>query len=139
MVDRSCIAEIIDMARHAFGAESPVQTYRSAFMTCLAFEPRVRANKRKPVFMLPGISHCFTPAANAMALFAIASDLSAMNVCVAIGTLRSGVCENHLDMTLSAIQARVHPLQGKPRAPVIKIGERTDRSPACRGVAAGTW
>jgi len=89
VIDRFGVLEIIDMTECAVGIESAEQAHRSAPVAALAFNRGMGAKKRKPVFVRIDIFHNLAPSANAMALLAVAPQLTAMNIRVAIGTLGS--------------------------------------------------
>jgi len=67
-----------------------------------------------------------------MALFAIAPELTAMDVGVAVGTLSSAICKNKRYMTLAAIEPSMLSPYRKWSFIVIKIRPRSKRTPAGR-------
>jgi hypothetical protein len=83
--------------------------------------------KWKPVFVSVDTLHNLTPSANAMALFAIAAELPAMDVRMATGALCPDVRKNQFDVTLPAIQALVHAVYGKFGSFVVKIRKGSNR------------
>ncbi len=108
MINQCRIAEIVNVTECAIGAEPFKKAYRGTFMATLAFNCCVRPNQRKSVFVPIYIFYDLTPSADAMALFTVASKLTAMDVGVAIGTLASYIRKNLADMTFRTIEAFMH-------------------------------
>ena len=78
------------------------------------------------------------PALDRVTGLAIRTHLSAMNIRMAIGALRSNICENGFRMALRAGHIRVHAAQRVFRLFVIEFGDRADRLPSRLGVAVLT-
>lgn len=70
-----------------------------------------------------------------MALGAVGSELSAVNVRVAIGAVLPHIGEDGLDVALRAGDFLVQPAERIARGVVIEFGDRADRAPARVGVA----
>ena len=134
MIDQFCIAIIADVTEGTIRIESPEQTDRSALVTALALQGSMSSDKREPVLMAIYILHDFTPSANTMALLAVASELTAMDIRVAISALGSDSRKNQRGMTLSAVQICMHSFHRKSRAAMIKVRKRAGRLIACRGM-----
>jgi len=75
------------------------------------------------------------PALDRVALFAVCSHLSAVNVGVAVLAALAHICEDRLDVTLGAGHRLVHPAQRIFRLVVIELRNRTDWPPRIGGVA----
>ncbi len=73
-----------------------------ALVTGGAIYCRVRAQQRKPVLVLSNLRDLYVPSLDAVALFAIRSQLALVNVGMAIGTPGSGIGKDGFDMALVA-------------------------------------
>lgn len=96
----------------------------------------MRAHERKAVLVVVHGTCGYTPAANRVALLAVAAHLTAVNIRVAIGAALTHIRKNQLDMTLCARNAHMHFAQWVSGLVVIKVGSWSDRLPACRSVTA---
>jgi hypothetical protein len=92
-----------------------------------ALQGLMSTEKWEPVFVSVDSFHNFTPSANAMALFAVAAELPAMDVRMATGALCPDVRKNQFDMTLTAVETPVHAAYGKSGGVVVKIRKGPDR------------
>lgn len=100
-----------------------------------AIDCRVRADQRKAIFVSAYRLQGYIPADHAVALLAICAKLPAVNIGVAVGTLRAHVAEYRFDMALNAIDLRVHAPQGIAGRIVVEFGDGADRLPTRLGVA----
>ena len=98
-------------------------------MAFLAFHDRVRAEKRKPVEVLLNRLHRNLPAEDGVALRAVAAELRAMNVGVAIRAVLAHVGENGLRVASGASHLFMHAAQRIARAVVIKFRDRANGRP----------
>jgi hypothetical protein len=95
----------------------------------------VRPEQREPIQVSIHIPSDLAPSTHRMTLFAVASQLPAMNIGMTIGALVSYVGKNQISMTLPTGQAGMHSLEGETRIPMIEFRRRLYGFPACRGVA----
>ncbi len=79
--------------------------------------------------------HRRCPSLHVVALLALRSHLSAMNVRVAIGALVSHVCEDRFCMALRTRNALMHAAKGEARAAVVEFGYVPDRLPSRKRMA----
>lgn len=110
-------------------------TYRRAGMTGIAWDGGVRTKKREAVLVVLHLLRREIPTLDGMALGAIRSHLTAMNVGVAIRTILSDVGKDRLDVTLHALHFFVEPAQRISCFVVIKFWNGSDRTPARRCMA----
>lgn len=132
---RHRLLQIRHMTRNAFGREPGELALGPALVAIDALKRRVRAKQRKPVHVLLNLLRVKIPALNGVALFAIRSKLPAMNIRVAIRTMRAGVRKNETRMAFRAVHILVHAEQWKLCAVVIKFRLAADRCPSAICVA----
>jgi hypothetical protein len=97
------------VARQAVGAHPDEYAGCGAGMTAFAFHFRVRPQKREPIGMLArGLVYYRRPTLHGMALLAMVTHLSAVQVGVACGTIVGDFLEDGVDMTLLARHAGMH-------------------------------
>lgn len=104
-------------------------------MAFLALHHGVRAKQREPVEVLGNRLNGNLPARDRVALRAIRSELSAVEVGVAIGAVLADVRENRFDVAARAGHLLMHAAQRIFRRVVTKFGDRSDGRPAGRRVA----
>ena len=122
MINRLRIEIIFMMTEIAVGPEAPEQSHSSACMARFAFQGGVGSHERKPV---PGPGYIplyFLPTADTVTFFAVASHLAAMNIGMTIAALRPDLGKNKFDMTMPAIDFRMHFFQRETGGAVTKIG-----------------
>ena len=78
------------------------------------------------------------PTLHRVALGAVGPHLSTVNIRVAIGAVLAHVSKNRLYVALHAFHFFVHAPERVGRLVMVEFGHRTDRAPACRGVAVFT-
>ena len=104
-------------------------------MTGIASERRVRTDQGEAILMLFDVPNRDLPPLDCVAVFALRSQLPAMDVGVAIGAAVAHFGKNKVRMTLRAVdQRRVHAAQWKCSFVVIKVRPRANRFPARAGV-----
>lgn len=95
----------------------------------------MRAYEREAIVMVADLCHIHLPAEHGVALFAVGSELAAMNVGVAIGAARTRVAEYQAGVALGATDILVKTAQWVPSLVVIELGLAADRLPTCKGMA----
>ena len=81
--------------------------------------------------------HCDPPAAYRVTVLTRSAELAAMYIGVTIGALLAHLAENHVGMTLAALDVLVHASQWIfGLRIVIELGLGTNRPPGCGVVAA---
>jgi len=99
-------------------------------VACIAFHGGMRANEGKAILVALNLLHGDHPPFNGVTGFAIGSQLTFMNVGVAIGTLGAYVGEDGLGVASGAAYALVHAAQGIAGAIMVKFRNRSNRFPA---------
>ncbi len=135
MIQRPGRGIVIQMTRDAVGAQSLELACSRVLVAILAVHRSVGADQRKAVLMLFHRPKRHLPSSNGMALLAVASELTAMDVCVAIGALSAYSRKHELDVTLPAFNRCVETAQGISSFPVVEIRRRPNWLPACCGMA----
>jgi hypothetical protein len=95
----------------------------------IAFHGGMRANEGKAILVALNLLHGDHPPFNGVTGFAIGSQLTFMNVGVAIGTLGAYVGEDGLGVASGAAYALVHAAQWIAGAIVVKFRNRSNRLP----------
>lgn len=117
-------------------AEPRVDSGRRAEMALITGSRRVRAKQRKAVVMLLDRRYCHIPAPNRMALLAVGSKLTPVQVGMAFRAAGRGVGEDQADVTTLARDVLVQSLKGEASLPVmIKLRLPPDRFPRSRCMA----
>jgi len=88
------------VARVTLDGKSLELPHRLAFMTVRTIQSGMSSHQWEAVVVFPYPLQNDAPPFNRVALFAVGSHLAAMNVSVAVRTIRSGVRENGFGMTL---------------------------------------
>jgi|SRR5690242_21664717 len=104
-----------------------------------AIDCRMRADQREAIFVSAYRLQGYIPADHAVALLAIRSELTPMNIGMAVGTVRADVAEYRLGMALHAFDLRVHAPQGIAGRVVIEFGDGANRLPTRLCVAVLAW
>jgi hypothetical protein len=130
---------VLQVAGDALRGEALKYANRGALVACLAFHGGMRPEERKPVLVILHLLNGYVPSAHRMALCAVGSELTSMNVCVAIRTVFSNVREHRFCMALCALHFFVHPAQWVARVVMVEFRMRSDRPPAgcCMAIFAG--
>lgn len=127
--------EIVHVARLTCRRKPQVIPGRGVLMAFIALHYGVRAQERKSVEVLRDCLNGNLPTRDRVALRAIRSELSTVEVRMAIGAILADVGENRFDVAASARNLLMHAAQRISRRVVIKFGDRADGRPACRRVA----
>lgn len=106
-----------------------------ALVASLALHGCVSAKERKPVLVFLNRAQADLPSAHGVALRAIGSEFSAMNVRVTIGAILPDLGEHGFYMALRAGDLLMHAAQWIAGFIVIELGDCTDGPPARVGVA----
>jgi hypothetical protein len=127
--------EILLVARIT-SCRQPYELARSRiFMALIAFNHGVSAHQREPVLVALNSRDIYLPAFHGVAALAIGSKLAAVNVCVALRTLRTHLLEHQVGVALRARNLSMHPAQRIASRIVVKLGVGSDGLPAHAGVA----
>ena len=95
-------------------------------MTTLTLQRGMNSDERESVFMSIHIPYYFTPPADAVTLFTVASKLTSMDIRVANGTLFPDGRKDQLYMALRTVQTGMHSLQRESGAAMIKVRKWTN-------------
>jgi hypothetical protein len=95
----------------------------------------MRSDQRKTVFVCPYRLQGHVPAQHAVALGAIRTELPAVNVGMAVGTLRAYIAEHRLRMALDALHFHVHATEGIAGLVVVELRNGADGLPTRLRVA----
>jgi hypothetical protein len=106
-----------------------------ALMTVRTLQSGMSSHERETIVVFPHPLENDAPSFDGMALCAVGPHLAAMNVGVAVGTVRSGVREHRLGMTLGTSHSLVQAAKRIFRRVVIELRNRADRLPACGRMA----
>src|SRR5260370_14969691 len=108
-------------------------------MTSVAGQSGVSADQREPVLVLLDVLDGNLPSLDRMAVLAVGSELSAVDIGVAVSARVANVRKHQFCVALSArAHGRVHATQPIPGLAVIKIRQRTNwfPTPTCRAGSA---
>lgn len=106
-----------------------------ALMTVCTLQSGMASHQRETIIVFPHPLQNDVPSLHRMALCAVSPHLPAMNVGVAVGTVRSGVREHRLGMTLGTSHSLVQAAKRIFRGVVIELRNRADRLPPCGRMA----
>ena len=106
-----------------------------ALMTVRTLQSGMSSHERETIVVFLYPLQNDVPSFDGMALCAIGPHLPAMNVGVAVGTVRSGVREHRLGMTLGTSHSLVQAAKRIFRCVVIELRNRADGLPACGRMA----
>ncbi len=127
--------EVRQMARRASGRQALELTDRGALVALLALDDSVRAEKREPILMVLDLSDRNLPTEDGVALRAIGTKFSAVNIRVAISAILAHIGENGIDVALNAFHFFVHAPQGIVGAVMIELQHGTNGAPGSGCVA----
>jgi hypothetical protein len=129
------LLKIRQVARIAIGRKTQVISRSRVLVALFALHNCVLAEQWKPIEVLLNRLHRNLPAQHRVALRAVAAELGAVNVRMAIGAVLANVGENRLGMAACAGHFFVHSTKRVPCGVVIKFRNSTDRGPSGGGVA----
>ena len=135
VIRRLRLLKLLSMAGVAIRRETFELPGRSSFMTGIAIHHGVRAYQWKTILVILNRLDIGVPALDRVTGLAIRAHLSAMNVRMAIGALRSYIGKDRLGMALRAGHIRMHAAQRVFRFVVIEFGDRADGLPSSLRVA----
>ena len=135
VIRRHGALEIPHVAGIALRRQTRELSGRAALMAGDAIDRCVRTNQWEAIFMRTYGLKRHIPADYAVALFAICSELAAMNISVTVGTLSAYIAEDRLGMALGAFHPGMHAPQRIAGLVVIELGNRADRLPTCLRMA----
>ncbi len=131
------LLKIRRVAGIAFRRHRGVVAQRTILMAGIAVQRRVRPHQGEAVVVILDCLYGDVPSVDAVALLAAGAHLTAVDIGVTLGALRTDIRKNRLDMALGTHHALVHAAQGKLGLIVIKLGNAANRLPPERGVAVG--
>ena len=106
-----------------------------ALMTVRTLQSGMSSHERETIVVFPHPLQNDVPSFDGMALCAVSPHLPAMNVGMAVGTVRSGVREHRLGMTLGTSDSLVQAAKRIFRCVVVELRNRADGLPACGRMA----
>ena len=127
--------EIRVVARKAGGLKTGELANGLSLVAIGAFQHRVRAEKRKPIRVLPHPVGANVPALHRVTPLAIRAELAAVNIGVAIRAARAHIREYEIRVAERALNFLMHAAQRVARVVVIELGDASDRFPAGARVA----
>ena len=135
---RLCSLKIPCMAGSAGRAQAHILPDRFSLVTALAIKSAMGPHQRESVLVPIDGLQGHIPAAQRVTLVAFCTELTAMNIGMAIGAFGSHLCEDQVLMALAAVDSRVHAPYRESGFVVIEIRVRPDMIPADFGVAVAT-
>lgn len=130
MVRVGGLLEVAQMARGAGDREALVLADGRTLMAILTQNSGVRPEKRKAVIVTANLLHGDVPAGKGVALLAIGTELSAMDISVAIRAVFADVREHRLSVALDAFHFVVQAAQRVTCFAVIEFDVGAERSPS---------
>ena len=118
------------VARVALDGKSLELPDRLALVAVRTVQSGMASHQRETVVVFPHPLQNDAPSFDRMTLCAVGPHLTAMNVGVAVGTVRSGVREHRLGMTLGTSHSLVQAAKRVLRLVVVELRECADRFPA---------
>ena len=113
-------------------------TVGATLVTSIAVDSGVSSGQRETIVVILDVLVGDLPSAHGMTLFAIGTQLAAVNIGVAILAAFTDIGENHFDVTLGARDGGVQATQRIPGLIVIELGNRADGPPCGCGMAVLT-
>ena len=110
-----------------------------AFVAGIAIDGRMRSSQREAIVVLLYLRNRNLPSTNRVALFAICSQLPAVNVRVAILTALPNIRKDRLCMASRASHCLVHAAERIASLIMIKLGNRTHRPPCIWRMTVLAW
>ena len=117
------------MAGDAFRRQTLELACGGVFVAVITGQSGVRPDQRKSVLVRPQLAKTLLPASHGMATLAIGSELSAVDISVAVCATGSRLCENQTDVALRARDPFVQAPQRIARLVVVKLNDVAERLP----------
>jgi hypothetical protein len=117
------------VARVALKRKSLEPAGRGVLVATVTLQSGMSADQRETVLMVPDRLHRHLPSLYGVAASAIRSHLPAVDIGMAVRTIRAGVREYRLRVALRAREILVHAAQRKFCSVVIEFRDRPDRLP----------
>ncbi len=127
--------KVPQVARSTRGREAFILAHGSAFVTLLARDSRVRAEKGKAVLVILNLLRGNLPTEYGVTLCAVRAHFAAVNIGVTILAVFPDVREHGFDMTLRALHFFVHAAKKVFRFVVIEFRDGANRAPPRGGMA----
>ena len=138
VVGEAGLLKLWRVARNALNGK-PLELARGSVLVAIVTnQGRVRADQGEPVFVTPDALQDDLPAAHRVTSRAVRSELSPVNVRMAIRALRADIGEYQAHMTLRAANTRVQPSQRKRCFVVIEFDNTAQRLPGRKGMTVLT-
>ena len=134
----SRVFEVLRVAGIALCRESLELPCGRPFMARLTVDSRVCPDQREAVLVIANRCNGNIPALDGMARLTICSELSPVNIRVAVRALLSHICKNEFHMALRALHFFVHSAQRIARLVVVKFRNTADGLPTEGSVAVFT-
>ena len=137
MVHRFGCIEVVNVTRRALSRQAHEAADCGVDVAGVAGDGCVRANQRETRGVFLRGLYAILPASNIVAILAFRTKLTAMDVGMALGALRTNVAEHEFRVAQAACDFFVHAAQRKAGfAVVIKLRNRTNWRPTGRSVTA---
>lgn len=127
------------MTRVALGRHRNELTACGALVTGVAIDSSVRSGQGESIVVLLNLLNRDLPSANGMALFAVRSQLTPVNIGVAILASLPDIAEDRLDVALCATHRCVHAAKRIFCLVVVEFRDGANRLPCARGVTVLAW
>lgn len=125
---------IRQMAGGTFCGQTLILSHSRALVTFLALNRRVRAEQWKTILVVLDLAYGNLPAQHGVALCAIRSEFSSVQVRVAIRAIPAHIRENGFHVACDAHHFFVHSAQRVVGLVVVEFRNGANRAPCCRRV-----
>jgi hypothetical protein len=129
------VLPILQVAGIALRGEAVEDAGGQLRVALVALHSSVSAKQRKAVLVVFDLLNCNIPTLHGVALRAVRTHLTAVNIGMAIGAIFADVGENRLDVALNALHFFVHAAKGIASFAVIEFRCGFDGTPSSRGMA----
>ena len=138
MIGTGGVLIVLRVAAVAIRGHGVEPAQRTILVAGLAIERGVCSKQREAIVVLLDLLQRYSPSFYRVALFAIRSELSAMNIGVTVGATLSDVREHRLHVTLRAGHILVHATQWITGLAMVEFRDIANRLPSAIGVAVLT-
>lgn len=134
VIRRGRLLKSILMARITLDRQTLELSDGLALVAVCAIQARMATDQREAVVVLLHSLRDEVPSLHCVAVLTICTHLPPVDVCMAVGAMRSHIREDHFGVALRATHAFVKTAQRILGFVVIKLGDRPDRLPSHRGM-----